>query len=57
MATIEILGAPHRYELTAPTSCPHTLVFIHGWLNSCVYWQPVISRLSLDFQCLSYQIQ
>ncbi|MEI6368115.1 MAG: alpha/beta hydrolase [Nostocales cyanobacterium ELA608] len=57
MATIEILGVPHRYELTTPTSCPHTLVFIHGWLNSCVYWQPVISRLSLDFQCLSYDLR
>ncbi|MFM7366111.1 MAG: alpha/beta fold hydrolase [Cuspidothrix sp.] len=57
MATIEILGVPHTYELTAPTSCPHTLVFIHGWLNSRVYWQPVISLLSLDLQCLSYDLR
>ena len=57
MATIEILGVPHTYELTAPTSCPHTLVFIHGWLNSRVYWQPVIYRLSLDLQCLSYDLR
>jgi pimeloyl-ACP methyl ester carboxylesterase len=57
MATIEILGVPHAYELTAPTSYPHTLVFIHGWLNSCGYWQPVISRLSADFQCLSYDLR
>ncbi|MBD2164471.1 alpha/beta hydrolase [Calothrix membranacea FACHB-236] len=57
MATIEILGVPHAYELTAPTSCPHTLVFIHGWLNSRGYWQPVVSRLSLDFQCLSYDLR
>ena len=57
MATIEILGVQHTYELTAPTSWPHTLVFIHGWLNSRVYWQPVISLLSLDFQCLSYDLR
>ena len=57
MATIEILGVPHTYELTAPTSCPHTLVFVHGWLNSSVYWQPVISRLSVDLQCLSYDLR
>ncbi|MDD1420393.1 alpha/beta hydrolase [Dolichospermum sp. ST_sed1] len=57
MATIEILGVPHTYELTAPTSCPHTLVFIHGWLSSSVYWQPVISRLSGDLQCLSYDLR
>jgi pimeloyl-ACP methyl ester carboxylesterase len=57
MATIEILGVPHAYELTAPTSCPSALVFIHGWLNSRGYWQPVISRLSVDFQCLSYDLR
>ncbi|MBK1989701.1 alpha/beta hydrolase [Sphaerospermopsis aphanizomenoides BCCUSP55] len=57
MATIEILGVPHAYELTAPTSCPHALVFIHGWLNSRGYWQPVISRLSEHFQCLSYDLR
>jgi 2-succinyl-6-hydroxy-2,4-cyclohexadiene-1-carboxylate synthase len=57
MATIEILGVPHAYELTAPTSCPHALVFVHGWLNSRGYWQPVISRLSVDLQCLSYDLR
>ncbi len=57
MAIIEILGVPHAYELTAPTSCPHALVFIHGWLNSRGYWQPVISRLSMDWQCLSYDLR
>lgn len=57
MATIEILGVPHAYELTAPTSYPHALVFIHGWLNSRGYWQPVISHLSVDLQCLSYDLR
>lgn len=57
MATIEILGVPHAYELTAPTSYPNTIVFIHGWLNSREYWQPVISRLSDEFQCLSYDLR
>ncbi len=57
MATIEILGVSHAYELTAPTGNPHTLVFVHGWLSSRGYWQPVISRLSVDFQCLSYDLR
>ncbi len=57
MATIEILGIPHAYELTPPTSSHLTLVFIHGWLNSRGYWQPVISRLSDHFQCLSYDLR
>ena len=57
MATIEILDVPHAYELTAPTNNTYTLVFIHGWLNSRGYWQPVISQLSADFQCLSYDLR
>ncbi len=57
MATIEILGVPHAYELTSPTSSHLTLVFIHGWLNSRGYWHPVISRLSDSFQCLSYDLR
>jgi 2-succinyl-6-hydroxy-2,4-cyclohexadiene-1-carboxylate synthase len=57
MAITEILGIPHAYQLTERTSYPHTLVFIHGWLNSRGYWQPVISRLSVDFQCLSYDLR
>lgn len=57
MATIEILDVPHVYELTAPRNSNCTLVFIHGWLNSRGYWQPVISQLLADFQCLSYDLR
>ncbi|BAZ14409.1 alpha/beta hydrolase fold protein [Calothrix sp. NIES-4071] len=57
MATIEIRSVPHAYEISKPTSCPDTVVFIHGWLNSRGYWQPVISRTKVDFQCLSYDLR
>jgi pimeloyl-ACP methyl ester carboxylesterase len=57
MATIEILGVPHAYKLTEPSSCPHALVFIHGWLLSRRYWRPVVSHLTPDFQCLSYDLR
>lgn len=57
MATIEIRSVPHAYEISKPTSCPDTVVFIHGWLNSRGYWQPVISRIGVDFQCLSYDLR
>lgn len=57
MATIDILGVPHAYDLTAPTASPHTLVFIHGWLLSRGYWQPLIERLASDYQCLSYDLR
>lgn len=57
MAIINILGVPHAYELTAPTQIPHVLVFIHGWLLSREYWQPLIERLSPTYQCLSYDLR
>jgi len=57
MATIDIRGVPHGYELTHPTQSPHVLVFIHGWLLSRHYWQPLIQRLSADYQCLSYDLR
>lgn len=57
MATIEILGVRHAYELTAPTTSPHALVFIHGWLLSRGYWQPLIERLAPNYQCLAYDLR
>lgn len=57
MATIEILGVQHTYELTQPTTSSSALVFIHGWLLSRGYWQPLIDRLSGDYQCLAYDLR
>ncbi len=57
MAKIEIMGVRHVYELTNPTSFPHSLVFIHGWLLSRAYWQPLIERLAPDYQCLAYDLR
>jgi len=58
MATIDILGASHAYELTPPTaSSSPVLVFIHGWLLSRRYWQPLIDRLAPDYQCLIYDLR
>lgn len=57
MATIEILGVPHAYGLTAPTQSPHALVFIHGWLLSRGYWQPLTEHLAPFYQCLDYDLR
>ena len=59
MATIDILGVPHAYDLTPPppnSSLP-ILVFIHGWLLSRRYWQPLIDQLSPTYQCLIYDLR
>lgn len=54
--TVDIQGVPHAYELTAPDrSC--VLVFVHGWLLSRAYWQPVVQRLAPAYQCLSYDLR
>ena len=57
MARIDILGVGHAYDLTTPTDSPAVLVFIHGWLLSRQYWQPLIARLSADYQCLAYDLR
>lgn len=57
MATIDIQGVRHTYDLTAPTDSPNVLVFVHGWLLSRHYWQPLIERLAPNYQCLAYDLR
>ncbi|HBB33454.1 MAG TPA: alpha/beta hydrolase [Cyanobacteria bacterium UBA8803] len=58
MVTIDILGSTHAYQLTPPRASSSTvLVFIHGWLLSRNYWQPLIERLAPDYQCLVYDLR
>ncbi|MGB3239171.1 MAG: alpha/beta hydrolase [Geitlerinemataceae cyanobacterium] len=57
MATIEILGVRHTYELSDPTPSGQVLVFLHGWLLSRQYWQPIVDRLLDDYQCLWYDLR
>jgi pimeloyl-ACP methyl ester carboxylesterase len=57
MAIINILGVPHTYDLTPSTASQRTLVFVHGWLLSRHYWQPLIEQLVGDYQCLAYDLR
>jgi pimeloyl-ACP methyl ester carboxylesterase len=57
MQTIDILGVPHAYELTAPTASKAVLVFIHGWLLSRSYWYPLVEQLSPSYRCLFYDLR
>lgn len=56
MPSIKILETPHIYELTTPVANSElpVLVFVHGWLLSRHYWQPVVQLLQSDYQCLLY---
>ncbi|MBE9186984.1 alpha/beta hydrolase [Microcoleus sp. LEGE 07076] len=57
MATIDILGVRHACDLTAPTANSPVLVFVHGWLLSRRYWQPLTDRLAPNYQCLTYDLR
>lgn len=55
--TIEVRGFPHVYELTAPIDSAPVLVFVHGWLLSRAYWQPIIQAIAPSYPCLSYDLR
>ncbi|NUN63320.1 alpha/beta hydrolase [Pseudanabaena biceps] len=63
MSTVTIRGAKHHYILTnsvsseAQSNQPLTIAFLHGWLLSQTYWQPLIDQLQPNFQCLSYDLR
>jgi len=58
MAYLNVFGVPHAYHLTPQTEKTSvTLVFVHGWLLSQRYWQPVMACLPPEFQCLSYDLR
>lgn len=61
MPTINIQGVPHAYELFSPTpnakSSNPVLIFIHGWLLSRHYWQPLIEKLVPQYPCLIYDLR
>ena len=56
MPSINVLETPHFYELTPPVANPKlpVLVFVHGWLLSRHYWQPIVEILQSKYQCLIY---
>lgn len=56
MPSIDVLKTPHVYELTPPVANSKlpVLVFVHGWLLSRHYWQPIVQILRSQYQCLIY---
>jgi 2-succinyl-6-hydroxy-2,4-cyclohexadiene-1-carboxylate synthase len=60
MSSVIIQGAKHSYSLTSPSQSKNktpTIAFLHGWMLSQAYWQPLIAQLQPDFQCLSYDLR
>lgn len=57
MATCDLQGTTIHYDLTPPRPHPTVIVFVHGWLLSRHYWQPLMDALSPDFQCLALDLR
>ncbi|MGB3191481.1 MAG: alpha/beta hydrolase [Limnoraphis sp.] len=58
MTTLEIQGVKHTYDLTPSTPKQGSvIVFIHGWLLSRRYWQPLIEQVQPHYPCLSYDLR
>jgi len=59
MPSITISGTDYSYEITKPVANSQlpVLVFVHGWLLSHHYWQPVVDILQTNYQCLRYDLR
>ena len=60
MMTIDTIRLSDYFDwIPAESGDPNapTLVFIHGWLLSRRYWEPLINVLKADFSCLSYDLR
>jgi len=66
MSSVTIRGAKHSYSLTTPPQfansklhqpAPFAIAFLHGWMLSQAYWQPLIAQLESNFSCLSYDLR
>jgi 2-succinyl-6-hydroxy-2,4-cyclohexadiene-1-carboxylate synthase len=57
MPTINLFGVRHTYDLTQSQGTQPALVFVHGWLLSRLYWQPLIQSLSPHYPCLAYDLR
>jgi 2-succinyl-6-hydroxy-2,4-cyclohexadiene-1-carboxylate synthase len=59
MLSIDILGIPHAYEFKSPSTQGDTpvLIFLHGWLLSRHYWQPLMAALAPNYTCLAYDLR
>jgi pimeloyl-ACP methyl ester carboxylesterase len=56
MPIVSIQGAEHSYTIS-PEPQPINITFLHGWLLSQAYWQPLINQLETHFRCLAYDLR
>lgn len=57
MPTINLLGVRHTYDFVNLAQTQPALVFVHGWLLSRHYWQPLMQSFAKFYPCLSYDLR
>ncbi len=59
MSYINVRGVEHYYEwIKQPSETQKpVMVFIHGWAGSARYWQTTAQALSVNFDCLLYDMR
>lgn len=57
MPSVNVLDVQHAYELSPAVGSKPTLVFVHGWLLSRRYWTPMVEKLAMSYQCLTYDLR
>ena len=59
MPLIDLHGVTHAYDFLPAQSEKNApvLVFIHGWLLSRQYWQPLVEELVVNYPCLCYDLR
>jgi 2-succinyl-6-hydroxy-2,4-cyclohexadiene-1-carboxylate synthase len=60
MKKITIRGVDHYYQFfndSCKDSSKPVLVFIHGWLLSQSFWEPLIEQLKDSYPCLAYDLK
>lgn len=56
MTSLVLSSARHSYKLYLRDTQQPTLVFVHGWMLSRHYWQPLCDRLA-PYNCLTYDLR
>ena len=56
MNSLALSSARHSYQLYCRDPQQPTLVFVHGWMLSRHYWQPLCDRLH-PYNCLTYDLR
>lgn len=55
--SVSLSSARHSYNLVGDDRQRPTLAFVHGWMLSRHYWDPLCQCLAPEFNCLTYDLR